>query len=91
MQQPNLKFLLRLLKNTLQKIYTSKLRVGALLLISITLASLLSTIYLVSSSLLLANIKLSEEKNTRQSVNEVLQDYNKIADEIYYVNLTWAK
>ncbi len=91
MKQPNSKFLLILFKTLLKKIYPSKIRGATLLLIVIALGSLLSTVNSISSSLLLSNIKLAEEKNTYQSVQEVLQKYTKIADDLYYINLGWSE
>ncbi len=91
MKQPNFEFLLILFKILLKKTHASKRRGATLLLIVITLVSVLTTVDSATSSLLLTNIKLAEEKNTYQSVNEILQDYTKVADDIYYINLTLAK
>ncbi|PSB28973.1 bifunctional diguanylate cyclase/phosphodiesterase [Chlorogloea sp. CCALA 695] len=68
-----------------------KLRGNTWLLISANLVTLLSFVYLIASSLLLSNIKLAEERNVHQSVNEVLQEHNKIADDLSYVNIGWSE
>ncbi len=91
MKQSNLKFSSALLNTLLKKNYQSKLRGFTLLLIVVALGSLLSTVNSICSSLILKNIKLAEEKNTYQSVQEVLQKHTKIADELYYVNIGWSE
>ncbi len=91
MKQVSAKLLLIFLKNIFKKNYISKPQATTLFLICVTLASLLGIVYSIVSSLLLTNIKLAEEKNTYQSVQEVLQEYTKVADDLYYVNIGWSE
>ncbi len=83
----SLNFLLTFLNAINKKKSLEKLQENSWLLIVANLVGLLSFVYLTASSLLLSNIKLAEERNVHQSVNEVLQEHNKIADDLYYVNI----
>ncbi len=87
----NLNFLLTFLNTINKKSSLEKLQENSWLLIIANLVGLLSFIYLIASSLLLSNIKLAEERNVHQSVNEVLQEHNKIADDLFYVNIGWSE
>lgn len=87
----NLRSTISDLKLGLSKSETVKLRSTAFLAVTVTLASLLGALYTVSSNLLLGNVKVAEEHSTRQSVNEVVQEYAKAGTDLYYTNLSWSK
>ena len=91
MKLPNLNFLLIFLDAINKKTSLKKLRENSGLLVIANLVGLLSFVYLIASSLLLSNIKLAEEQDVHQSVNEVLRKHNKIADDLYYVNIGWSE
>ncbi|WP_009632502.1 diguanylate cyclase [Synechocystis sp. PCC 7509] len=91
MSLTNLILLLKFFNNINNKALEGKTRTATLLLIVLPLASLLSIVYLIASSLMLNNIKLAEEKNVRQSVNEVLHGHSKVAEDLYYTNLPFSK
>lgn len=91
MKLPSLNFLLVFLNIIDKKISIEKLKGNTLILIIGSLVTLISFVYLIASSLLLSNIKLAEEQNVHQSVNEVLRQYNKIAEDLYYVNIGWSE
>ncbi len=86
---------LNLLLLFLNRINTKKtfaqLKVTTLILLTIILTSLLGIVYSITSSLLLNNIKVAEEKNVNQTIQEVLQEYSRVADDLYYTNLPWSK
>ena len=91
MKLPNLNFLLIFLDAINKRNSLEKLRKNSWLLIIANLVGLLSFVYLIASSLLLSNIKLAEERDVHQSVNEVLREHKNIADDLYYVNIGWSE
>lgn len=84
-------FLIKLLNNICNKVFTEKLRLTTFILIILTLVSLLSIVHSIASSLMLSNIKLAEEKNVRQSINEVLHGHSRVAEDLYYTNIPFSK
>lgn len=91
MKPLNLNFLLLFLNSISTKKSLRKLKTNSLVLVTASLISLLGIIYSITSSLLLNNIKLAEEKNVHQTVQEVLHEYTRVADDLYYTNLPWSK
>ncbi|MBW4662839.1 MAG: hypothetical protein KME01_01335 [Chroococcus sp. CMT-3BRIN-NPC107] len=91
MKPPSLRFLLLFLNNINKNKSIEQLRGTTLILIVVTLVSLLSTLYSITSSLLLYNNNLADQKTVHQRVNEVLRAHSKIAEDLYYVNIGWSE